>query len=83
LCWRDRGFLAYEGGRMTYKYVDSNARRNENVLSVDFTFNGDVDMDEAVKQIDAMVNDIGNDYITFTSHEPRIFSISKYSSILE
>jgi hypothetical protein len=40
-------------------------------------------MDEAIKQIDAMVNDIGNDYITFTSHEPRIFSISKYSSILE
>ena len=27
---------------MTYKYVDTNARRNENILSVDFTFNGDV-----------------------------------------
>ena len=68
---------------MTYKYVDSNARRNENVLSVDFTFNGDVDMDEAIKQIDAMVNNIGNDYITFTSHEPRMFSISGLSSLVD
>ena len=43
---------------MTYKYVDSNARRNENVLSVDFTFNGDVTMDDAIAQIDMMVSNL-------------------------
>ena len=45
---------------MTYKYVDTNARRNENILSVDFTFNGDVTMEDAVAQIDMMVSNIDN-----------------------
>ena len=69
---------------MTYKYVDSNARRNENVLSVDFTFNGDVTMDDAIAQIDMMVSNVDNDGdIEFNSHKPSMFSISGLSSLVD
>ena len=61
---------------MTYKYVDSNARRDENILSVDFTFNGDVTMEDAVAQIDMMVSNIDNDGdIEFNSYKPSMYSI--------
>ena len=69
---------------MTYKYVYSNARRNENVLSVDFTFNGDVTMDDAIAQIDMMVSNVDNDGdIEFKSHKPSMFSISGLSSLVD
>jgi len=69
---------------MTYKYVDSNARRDENVLSVDFTFNGDVTMDDAIAQIDMMVSNVDNDGdIEFKSYKPSMFSISGLSSLVD
>lgn len=69
---------------MTYKYVDSNARRDENVLSVDFTFNGDVTMDDAIAQIDMMVSNVDNNGdIEFKSYKPSMFSISGLSSLVD
>ena len=69
---------------MTYKYVDSNARRNENILSIDFTFNGDVTMEDAIAQIDMMVSNVDNDGdIEFKSYQPRMFSISGLSNLIE
>ncbi len=69
---------------MTYKYVDTNAKRNENILSVDFTFNGDVTMEDAVAQIDMMVSNIDNDGdIEFNSYKPSMYSISRLSSLLD
>jgi len=74
----------YIGERMTYKYVDSNARRNENILSIDFTFNGDVTMEDAIAQIDMMVSNVDNDGdIEFKSYQPRMFSISGLSNLIE
>ena len=69
---------------MTYKYVDSNTKIDENILSVDFHFDGDVTMEDAIAQIDAMVNQIDNDGdIEFNSHTMRMFSISHLSNLLE
>jgi hypothetical protein len=69
---------------MTYKYVDSNTKIDENILSVDFHFDGDVTMEDAIAQIDAMVNQIDNDGdIEFNSHNMRMFSISHLSNLLE
>jgi hypothetical protein len=69
---------------MTYKYVDSNTKINENILSVDFHFDGDVTMEDAIAQIDAMVSNIDNDGdIEFNSHNMRMFSISHLSNLLE
>ena len=74
----------YIGGTMTYKYVDTNARRNENILSVDFTFNGDVTMEDAVAQIDMMVSNIDNNGdIEFNSYKPSMYSISRLSSLID
>jgi hypothetical protein len=69
---------------MTYKYVDSNARRNENILSVDFTFNGEVTMQDAIDQIDMMVRNVDNDGdIEFKSYKPSMYSISGLSNLLD
>ena len=69
---------------MTYKYVDSNTKIDENILSVDFHFDGDVTMEDAIAQIDAMVSQINNDGdIEFNSHNMRMFSISHLSNLLE
>jgi hypothetical protein len=69
---------------MTYKYVDSNTKIDENILSVDFHFDGDVTMEDAIAQIDAMVSQIDNDGdIEFNSHNMRMFSISHLSNLLE
>ena len=69
---------------MTYKYVDSNARRDENILSVDFTFNGDVTMEDAIAQIDMMVSNVDNDGdIELKSYKPSMFSISGLSSLVD
>jgi hypothetical protein len=69
---------------MTYKYVDSNTKIDENILSVDFHFDGDVTMEDAIAQIDAMVSQIDNDgNIEFNSHNMRMFSISHLSNLLE
>ena len=69
---------------MTYKYVDSNTKIDENILSVDFHFDSDVTMEDAIAQIDAMVSQIDNDGdIEFNSHTMRMFSISDLSNLLE
>ena len=68
---------------MTYKYVDSNTKKNENILSVDFTFDGDVSMDDAIAQIDAMISQVDNDGdIEFDSHSFRMYSVSHLSNLL-
>ena len=69
---------------MTYKYVDSNTKIDKNILSVDFHFDGDVTMEDAIAQIDAMVSQIDNDGdIEFNSHTMGMFSISHLSNLLE
>lgn len=69
---------------MTYKYVDSNTKIDENILSVDFHFDGDVTMEDAIAQIDAMVSQIDNDGdIEFNSHNMRMFSISHLSNLIQ
>ncbi|BAQ84977.1 hypothetical protein [uncultured Mediterranean phage uvMED] len=69
---------------MTYKYVDSNTKKDENVLSVDFAFSGDTTMEDAIEQIDTLVLNIDNDGdIDFNYHQPRMYSISHLSSILD
>tara|TARA_R100001463_G_scaffold87392_1_gene142058 strand:+ start:288 stop:506 length:219 start_codon:yes stop_codon:yes gene_type:complete len=68
---------------MTYKYVDSNTKKNENILSVDFTFDGDVSMDDAIAQIDAMISQVDNDGdIEFDSHSFRMYTVSHLSNLL-
>jgi len=62
---------------MTYKYVDSNTKKDENILSVDFAFSGDTTMEDAIEQIDTLVLNIDNDGdIDFNYH-------SHLSSILD
>ena len=74
----------YRGETMTYKYVDSNSKKDENILSIDFTFNGDVTMEDAIAQIDMMVSNVDNDGdIEFKSYQPRMFSISGLSNLIE
>ncbi len=69
---------------MTYKYVDSNTKRNENILSVDFHFKGDVTMEDAIEQIDLMVSRTDNDGdVEFNTHGYRMFSISHLSNLVE
>jgi hypothetical protein len=69
---------------MTYKYVDSNTKKNENILSVDFHFDGNVTMEDAIAQIDTMVSQVDNDGdIEFNSHNMRMFSISHLSNLVE
>jgi len=68
---------------MTYKYVDSNTKKNENILSVDFTFDGDISMEDAIAQIDAMISQVDNDGdIEFDSHSFRMYSVSHLSNLL-
>ena len=69
---------------MTYKYVDSNTKNNENILSVDFHFDSNVTMEDAIAQIDTMVSQVDNDGdIEFNSHNMRMFSISHLSDLME
>ena len=69
---------------MTYKYVDSNTKKNENILSVDFHFDSNVTMENAIAQIDTMVSQVDNDGdIEFNSHNMRMFSISHLSDLIE
>jgi len=69
---------------MTYKYVDSNTKKNENILSVDFHFDGNVTMNEAIAQINTMVSQVDNDGdIEFNSHNMRMFTISHLSNLVE
>ena len=69
---------------MTYKYVDSNTKKNENILSVDFHFDGNVTMNEAIAQINTMVSQVDNNGdIEFNSHNMRMFTISHLSNLVE
>ncbi len=69
---------------MTYKYVDSNTKNDENILSVDFHFDSNVTMEDAIAQIDTMVSQVDNDGdIEFNSHNMRMFSISHLSDLIE
>ena len=38
-----------------YVYVDENMKRDENILTVDFLFDSDVSVDEAVAEVDKIV----------------------------
>jgi hypothetical protein len=57
-----------------YVFENHDHRQQDNVLTVDFHFSYDTDVDEAVAQIDAMVSQIDNDGdIEFTEHRPSIY----------
>ena len=57
-----------------YVFENTDYRQQDNVLTVDFHFSYDTDVDDAVKQVDAMVSLIPNDGdIEFTAHRPSIY----------
>lgn len=65
-----------------YKLVDENMKRDENILSVDFYFNGEVTVDEATNMVDKMVAmlDDSTDAVAkeFIAHKPTIFTSSPF-----
>jgi len=57
-----------------YVFENQDYRQKDNILTVDFHFGYDTDVDDAVAQIDAMVRLIPNDGdIEFTAHRPSIY----------
>jgi hypothetical protein len=57
-----------------YVFENQDYRQKDNILTVDFHFGYDTDVDDAVAQIDAMVRLIPNDGdIEFTVHRPSIY----------
>lgn len=62
-----------------YKFVDENMKRDENILSVDFYFDSDVSVDEAVAEVDKIVGlaDDKDEY-KLTAHAPTIFTLSPF-----
>ena len=60
-----------------YEFVDLNAKRDENILSVDFYFDSDVTLDEAVHTVDTLVE--ANTEVIFTGHRPSIYCLSPYA----
>ena len=65
-----------------YTYIDENMKKDECILSVDFYFDGDVSVDDAVDFIDDLIE---ADIITrppgiqFNGHRPSIYAKSPYA----
>ena len=65
---------------MIYQFIDENMKHDINELTVSFTFNSDTTAEEAMEQIDKLVQLADNDTtIQFMEHEHDIYRISPYS----
>lgn len=62
-----------------YVFVDKNMRKDENILTVDFFFNSDVTVDDAVKEVDNIISllDDKDDY-ELRAHRPTIYTVSPF-----
>jgi len=62
-----------------YVYVDENMKRDENILTVDFYFDSDVSVDEAVAEVDKIVSLADNNAeFKLTAHRPSIYAVSPF-----
>lgn len=62
-----------------YEYVDENSKLYEEILSVDFMFPNGTSMDDAVKQIDMLVDLANNEpKIEFFAHKATIYTKSPF-----
>jgi|TARA_B100001094_G_scaffold177964_1_gene171965 hypothetical protein len=61
-----------------YEFVDVNAKRDENILTVDFYFDSDVTLDEAVTTVDTLVEADTNG-LPFNGHRPSIYCLSPFT----
>lgn len=66
-----------------YQYVDETGKQDTNCLTVDFHFSGETSAEEAEAIVDKLVATADNDYNELFSHQPAIFTVSRYSSIAE
>jgi len=58
-----------------YEFFDENTKSYDNILSVDFSFPSNVKLEDAVKQIDALVSLADNrDDIEFSEHNATIYA---------
>ena len=58
-----------------YEFFDENTKSYDNILSVDFSFPSNVKLEDAVKQIDALVSLADNrDDIEFSEHSASIYA---------
>jgi cell fate regulator YaaT (PSP1 superfamily) len=58
-----------------YEFFDENTKSYDNILSVDFNFPSNVKLEDAVKQIDALVSLADNrDDIEFSEHSASIYA---------
>ncbi len=61
-----------------YTYIDENMKKDECILSVDFYFDGDVSVDDAVDIIDDLIEADTNG-LQFNGHRPSIYAKSPYA----
>tara|TARA_R100001510_G_C7550940_1_gene134778 strand:- start:16 stop:234 length:219 start_codon:yes stop_codon:yes gene_type:complete len=58
-----------------YEFFDENSKSYDNILSVDFSFPSNVKLEDAVKQIDALVSLADNrDDIEFSEHSASVYA---------
>ena len=62
-----------------YVYVDENMKKDENILTVDFFFDSDVSVEDAVAEVDKIIclTD-GKDEYKLSAHRPSIYSVSPF-----
>lgn len=62
-----------------YKYIDKNMKRDENILTVDFYFDSDVSVEDAVDEVDKIVSLVDNkDEYKLTAHSPTMYTLSPF-----
>ena len=61
-----------------YEFVDVNAKRDENILTVDFYFDSDVKLDKAIRIVDTLVEADTNG-LPFNGHRPSIYCLSPFT----
>ena len=66
-----------------YQYVDETGKQDTNCLTVDFHFGSDITAEKAKAIVDKLVATVDGDYNQLYSHQPTIFTVSRYSSIAE
>jgi len=62
-----------------YKYIDKNMKRDENILTVDFYFDSDVSVEDAVDEVDKIVSLADNNAeFKLTAHSPTMYTVSPF-----
>jgi len=64
-----------------YVFTDKNQKTDENILSVDFYFESDTTLAEAVKSVDTLVE--ANIEVIFKGHRPSIYCLSPFVTMEE